>query len=247
MHVAPAPSAAGVQDSRRDADERVRPEPVNRTWAVPRAVGAVSPPTSARVKEAPDARVSMGPIPPVAAEAATTGGTNEAASERERGQLTFQGGFGYRPPADAKAARVPLARVWVAGTLDCREGRGSVYYRDNANPSEWQSSHFAFDAGSVCYTDRADLTALAARFHLSVTGAYSPLTPDLVVDAQGGGHYALRFVGTDPAGTPLPSMMFCLALQGGAYGSYRLPQNANRPADAPGCTFLDTFAVKRTR
>jgi hypothetical protein len=162
--------------------------------------------------------------------------------ERERGMLTLQGTFGYRLEASKTGER---SRVSVAGTLDCKEGRGTLSYRDQARSIDWLSEQFAFDAASICFADRENLNALVNRFNASIAGVYSPLTLDAVTQQAGeNGRFDIRFISTDAAGSALRSAVFCVAMHGGAYASYRVPASAG---GIPGCAVLDSFTIQRSR
>lgn len=167
----------------------------------------------------------------------------EKKSEREQGRLTFEGSFGYtRAMESAPAVR---GRAMLAGSLDCQLGTGSLYYRDRAQRVEWHSSEFTFDAASVCYTEPDHLAVLASRFNASMVGTYYPTSYDPNSAERPEGNLALRITSTDPAGNPLPLVLFCFVLQGGVFGEYQLPQASGNAGTMPGCVLLDSFSIAR--
>jgi hypothetical protein len=229
------PDTNAPRDFRAD-DEKWTPP----YWRQPR------PPVEqpAEVPIDPDARMtlfSMGPASTKPADEMPARPDGDRL-ERERGTLTLQGTFGYKLEASKTGER---SRVTVAGTLDCKEGRGTLSYRDTARRIDWLSSQFAFDAPSVCFADRENLDALVNRFTASIAGVYSPLTLDPVTQQMGeSGRFDIRFISTDAAGSPLRSAIFCVALHGGAYASYRVPASAG---GIPGCVVLDSFSIQRNK
>jgi hypothetical protein len=199
--------------------------------------------TPAELPPDPDARLTLFPStpasPPPGAE--TQPPRSAEPFEREEGTLTLQGMFGYRLD-DAKTPE--RSRVTVAGTLDCKAGKGTFSYRDTARRVEWLSSQFAFDAANVCFTDRQNLDALVNRFTATIAGVYSPLTMDVTQQVGEDGRFDIRFISTDGAGTTLRSPVFCVALHGGAYAGYSVPTGAGA---IPGCVVLDSFTIQRNK
>ena len=116
--------------------------------------------------------------------------------------------------------------------VDCNNGAGVLYYRDPQQRVEWMSSALAFEANIVCSGGGQALQTIANTFNAVFSGSYLPQRADAPAAAAPGGQFGVRFVSTDAAGKPLPFVEFCLALQGGPYGEYALPENASRRAPA---------------
>lgn len=160
------------------------------------------------------------------------------ADPREQGTLQLAAWYSYAPPGhpstDAKM------RVRITGTLDCSDGVGSLHYSDGTQYTEWRAHHFEFDPAAICLAERDG--GFVTGFNLVIRGAYQPLMLDPRAEAKGAGRFTALFASSDPGGTPLPAVLFCLDFDGGAYARYNVPQSTHSPYPSPRCTYLSDGA-----